>query len=146
MKSINEVRLLGNVTKDPEIRETANGHKVATFSIATNYVYMKGETKVEEPEFHNIVIWGKLAEVVEKYVKKGAPLHVSGRIKQRSWDKDDGTKAYRTEIICDDMIMVGGKKEGSSIPPITEDDLPEFAATPKRIQGTEEIDIQDIPF
>jgi len=107
MKSINEVRLLGNVTKDPEIKETPNGKKVATFSVATNYVYKNaaGE-KVEEPEFHNIVIWGKLAEVVEKFVRKGAPLHISGRIKQRSWDKDDGTKAYRVEIIASDMIMV----------------------------------------
>lgn len=146
MKSINEVRILGNVTKDPEIRETPNGHKVATFSIATNYVYKNaaGE-KIEEPEFHNIVIWGKLAEVVEQYVKKGAPLHISGRIKQRSWDKEDGTKAYRTEIIASDMIMVGGKREGSSIPPITEDDLPEFSDKPKK-QIEETINIEDIPF
>jgi single-strand DNA-binding protein len=89
MKSINEVRLIGNVCKDPEVKTMQSGNKIASFSIATNHSYTnKAGEKIEEPDFHNIVAFNKLAEIIEQYVKKGHPLYVAGRIKNRSWQDD----------------------------------------------------------
>jgi len=109
--SINKVILVGNVGRDPEIRHLDKGVAVARFSLATteNYTSKTGE-KVSNTEWHNIVAWRGLAEVVEKYVKKGSQLYIEGRLRTRDYDKD-GVKHYATEINADTMQLLG-KREG----------------------------------
>lgn len=116
MASLNKVQLIGRLGKDPETRNFDNGSQVANFSVATDESYKnkKGE-KVESTEWHNIVIWGKLAEVAVKYLNKGDQVYLEGKLKTRSWEKDGVTK-YITEIWVDNMVMLGGKKEGNSSP------------------------------
>lgn len=111
--SVNKVILLGRVGKDPEIKDV-NGKKVASFSLATSEKYKdkSGEVK-ESTEWTNIVIWDKLAEVVEKYVKKGDMLYVEGKLKTRSWDSD-GVKKYATDVVVNTMQMIGSKQGQSS--------------------------------
>lgn len=137
---INKVILVGNVGKDPETRHLDNGVAVTTFSLATSETYKNKEgQKVTNTEWHNIVLWRGLAEVAEKYVKKGNPLYIEGKIRTRSWDDKDGNKRYTTEIVADIMQMLGSKQSNeeaaSSAPenastanieniPAEEDDLP----------------------
>ena len=110
---INKAFLIGNVGKDPEIRRFENGVK-ASFSLATSETYTpKGGEKVTQTEWHSIIAWGKLADIVERYVKKGQPLFVEGKITYRSYDDRDGNKKYITEINASNIQMLG-KKEHSS--------------------------------
>lgn len=134
----NQALLVGNLGKDPEVKTLPNGDKVANFTIATSETWKdKQGQKQERTVWHNIVCWRGLAEVVEKYVKKGDRVLVTGRIDNRSYDKQDGTKGYISEIVVDNLRMLGGKRgEGESagadsktraelppgVPP--EDDLP----------------------
>ena len=117
---INKVILIGNVGKDPEVRHLDSGVAVASFSLATSETYRnKDNQKVTNTEWHNIVVWRGLAEVAEKYVKKGNPLYIEGKIRTRSWDDKDGNKRYTTEIIADTMQMLGAKQsneESASAP------------------------------
>lgn len=114
MAGINKVILVGHLGKDPEVRTLENGTKVATFSLATSESYKdKNGNKVEKTEWHNVVVWRQLAEITEKYVKKGQLLYIEGKLRTRSWEKD-GQKHYTTEIVADQMTMLGGKKEESS--------------------------------
>jgi single-strand DNA-binding protein len=110
--SINKVILVGNVGKDPEIRHLDSGVAVANFPLATseNYTAKNGD-KVESTEWHNIVAWRGLAEVVEKYVTKGRQLYIEGKIKTRSWDDKEGNKRYTTEIVADVMQMLGTRAD-----------------------------------
>lgn len=137
---INKVILIGNVGKDPEVRHLDSGVSVASFPLATSETYRsKDGQKVTNTEWHNIVVWRGLAEVAEKYVKKGNPLYIEGKIRTRSWDDKDGNKRYTTEIIADIMQMLGSKQSNEdnaasqheSAPevdvenmPAEEDDLP----------------------
>ncbi|HZL09177.1 MAG TPA: single-stranded DNA-binding protein [Prolixibacteraceae bacterium] len=110
--SVNKVILVGNVGRDPETRHLDKGVSVANFSMATTETYTaKTGEKVSTTEWHNIVAWRGLAEVVEKYVKKGSQLYVEGRIRTRTWDDKDGIKRYTTEIYADTLQMLG-KREG----------------------------------
>lgn len=113
--SINKVILVGNVGKDPEIRHLDSGVAVANFPLATseNYTAKNGD-KVESTEWHNIVAWRGLAEVVEKYVTKGRQLYIEGKIKTRSWDDKEGNKRYTTEIVADVMQMLGNRADNQS--------------------------------
>ena len=110
--SINKVILVGNVGKDPEIRHLDSGVAVANFPMATseNYTAKNGD-KVESTEWHNIVAWRGLAEVVEKYVTKGKQLYIEGKIKTRSWDDKEGNKRYMTEVVADVMQMLGTRAD-----------------------------------
>lgn len=109
--SINKVILVGNVGKDVETKEVGNGNKVANFSLATSESYTdKQGQKQTVTEWHNLVIWGKLAEIAEKYVTKGQQLYVEGKIKTRSWEKD-GQKHYTTEIYVDNLQILSKKQE-----------------------------------
>ena len=128
---VNKVILVGTVGKDPEVRNTQN-NKVATFSLATNESYKdkNGEKKIVT-EWHNVVIWGKLAEIVEKYVKKGNHLYLEGKLSSRSWEDQNGTKRYITEVIVHSMTMLpsarksGEDRQGSSKETFSNnDDLP----------------------
>jgi single-strand DNA-binding protein len=113
MASLNKVMLIGNLGKDPEVRAIPSGVKVANFPIATSESYNdKSGQRVEKTEWHNIVMWRGLAEVAEKYLKKGNPVFIEGRLQTRSWDDQSGQKKYMTEIVADNMVMLGGRKDG----------------------------------
>jgi single-strand DNA-binding protein len=115
MASLNKVMLIGNLGKDPEVRAIPSGVKVANFPIATSESYTgKDGNRVEKTEWHNIVMWRGLAEVAEKYLKKGNPVFIEGRLQTRSWDDQNGQKRYMTEIVADNMVMLGGRREGGS--------------------------------
>src|SRR6187399_2347753 len=108
---INKVILVGNLGKDPEIRHLENNVSVATFTLATSETYKdKAGQRVEKTEWHNIVMWRGLAEVAEKYLKKGNPVFIEGKLQTRSWDDQNGQKKYMTEIVADNMTMLGGRK------------------------------------
>lgn len=111
MKSVNRVMLLGNVTRDPEVKSTTGGQSVATFGLATNRVWRDSEgEKKSLPEYHNLVAWGGLAEFAGQYVRKGKPLYVEGYLKTRSWDGGEGTKIFRTEVVVENIILLGPRE------------------------------------
>lgn len=114
-KSVNRVFLLGNVGKDPEIRSTGGGTQVASFGLATSERTKDGQGNWQDrTEWHNIVVYGRLAEIVRDYVKKGSKLFVEGRLQTRNWDDKEYTnrKVYRTEIIVSDLSLLSGRDEG----------------------------------
>lgn len=113
MKSVNKVILLGNVTRDPELKATTAGQSVATFGLATNRVWrdQSGE-KQSLPEYHNLVAWGGLAEFCANSVKKGKPVYVEGYLKTRSWDGPEGSKIFRTEIVIENLVLLGPRDIG----------------------------------
>ena len=114
MSGVNKVIILGNVGRDPEVRYTQNGTAVANFSIATSEVYggRDGGERKEQTEWHNIVCWGRQAEIAGQYVKKGRQLYVEGRLQTRDWVDPQGVKHYRTEIICRSFQLLGRRDEG----------------------------------
>lgn len=113
-KSVNKVILVGNLGKDPEVKYTPSGVPVAKFSLATNERYKdKGGEWQERTEWHNIVAWQRLAEIVGEYVKKGSKIYVEGRLQTSSWeDKQSGEKKYRTEIVVNDLVLLSGRGDG----------------------------------
>ena len=112
MAGINKVILIGNLGKDPEVRHLENGATVASFSLATTESYKDRDgKKVQQTEWHNIVVWRKLAEIAEKYLTKGSKIYLEGKIRSRSWEDKDGNKRYTTEIIGDTFTMLDGKKD-----------------------------------
>ena len=106
----NKVQLIGNLGNDPEIITLDGGRKLAKFSIATNETYknQKGE-KVTDTQWHNIVAWGKTAEIIENYVTKGKEVAVEGKLTLRSYDDKEGNKRYITEVVCNELVMLGSK-------------------------------------
>ncbi|UPA22749.1 single-stranded DNA-binding protein [Candidatus Peribacteria bacterium] len=108
MKSVNKVILLGNVTRDPELKATANGQSVATFGLATNRVWKDhtGE-KQSLAEYHNLVAWGGLADFCAQNIRKGKPLYIEGYLKTRSWDGPEASKIFRTEIVVENLVLLG---------------------------------------
>ncbi len=118
MAGINKVILIGNLGKDPEMFTTESGIKRAKFSMATTESYKsKDGAKVEETEWHSIILWRGLAEVAEKYLHKGSKIFLEGKIKTRSYDDKDGSKRYITEIYGDNFQMLDGKRDGDYAPP-----------------------------
>ncbi|PHS66918.1 MAG: single-stranded DNA-binding protein [Flavobacterium sp.] len=107
----NKVQLIGNLGNDPEIINLDSGKKLAKFSIATNdsYKNAKGE-KVQNTEWHNVVAWGKTAEIIENYVTKGNEVAIEGKLTTRSWDDKEGVKRYITEVVCSELLMIGNKQ------------------------------------
>src|SRR5437868_8564082 len=114
-KSVNKVILVGNLGKDPEIKYTPSGTAVAKFSLATNERYKdKAGQWQDRTEWHNIVAWQRMAEIVGEYVKKGSKIYIEGRLQTSSWDdKESGQKKYRTEVIANDLVLLGGRGEGA---------------------------------
>ena len=116
--SVNKVILVGNVGKDPEVRYLEGGTAVCSFPLATSETYRNRDgDRVTTTEWHNIVLWRGLAEIAEKYVKKGSQLYIEGKIRTRSWDDRDGNKRYTTEVIADTMQMLGRRTEESQAQP-----------------------------
>jgi len=107
----NKVQLIGHLGMNPEIKNLDASKKLAKFSIATNdsYKNAKGE-KIEDTQWHNLIAWGKTAEIIEKYLKKGNEVAIEGKLTNRSYDDKDGNKRYITEIVVNELLMLGGKK------------------------------------
>jgi single-strand DNA-binding protein len=141
MAGVNKVILIGNLGKDPEVRSIESGAKVATFSLATTESYKNKEgQKIDSTEWHNIVLWRGLAEVAEKFLKKGSQIYIEGKIRTRSWDDKDGIKRYTTEIIGDTFTMLGAKREEAPPPAVEPEHMP--TVTPPAAPGPED----DLPF
>jgi len=113
-KSLNVAMIIGNLTRDPEMRYTPNGKAVTSFGVATNREWTDSTgSKKDEVEFHNVVAWAKLGEICNQYLKKGTKVYVQGRIQTHTWDDQQGQKHYRTEIIADEMIILSGRADGA---------------------------------
>lgn len=156
---LNRATILGRLTRDPETRTTTSGITVTSFSVATSTVWTDAATKEkrEQTEFHNVVAWRRLGEIVAQYLRKGSQVYVEGKIQTRSWDGQDGSKKYRTEIVADNLIMLGSKAAGTAPaapaaaaaektieieePVIREEPAPKPAAP-----DAETISVEDIPF
>ena len=112
---LNKVSLIGNLIKDPLAKSLASGTEVALFTVATNHVWKDKETKEkkESVEFHSVVAWGNLANIINMYLTKGSKVYLEGRLKTRSWEDEDKKTHYKTEVVASDLIMLGGgaKKE-----------------------------------
>jgi single-strand DNA-binding protein len=115
-KSVNKVILVGNLGKDPEVKYTPSGVPVATFSLATNERFKdKGGEWHERTEWHNIIAWQRLAEIVGEYVKKGSKVYIEGKLQTSTWeDKQSGEKKYRAEIVARDLVLLGGGNGGQA--------------------------------
>lgn len=149
---LNKAILIGNLTRDPELKAIASGNKVCTFSIATNRTYKDSNgVRQEKTDYHNIVVWGKIAENVATYMKKGSQVLIEGRIETRSWDDAaTNTKKYRTEIVAD-SVQFGAKSSGGTGSP-SQAGGNSAASTKKEDEidtieyPEEQINSEDIPF
>lgn len=154
MLNLNRIEVIGNLTRDPELRYTPSNQSVASFAVATNRRYkdQAGNWVDSPPEYHDIVVWAALGERCNQVLKKGDRVFVSGRLQTRSWEKPDGSKGYKTEIVADTVIGPDqvNKNMGGSAPmadePAAESAAP--AAKPKKAAApqADEINIDDIPF
>ncbi len=140
--SVNKVILLGNVGKDPDVRHLEGGATVASFPLATSETYKnKSGEKVTTTEWHNVVVWRGLADVAEKYVKKGTQLYIDGRIRTRSYNDKDGNKRYITEIYADTLRLLGKKSDAGAAEPPVMDEKPEIDSI-----APEAGEVDDLPF
>lgn len=154
-RSLNKVMLIGNLTRDPEMRYTPQGTAVCTFGLATNrqWTTESGEKK-EDAEFHNLVAWNKLAEICAQLLKKGRKVFVEGRLSTRSWQGQDGTQKQRTEVVITDMVILDKKSDESTqsvdmgIPESQEAPAPAAAADklPDTPEPAADASDEDIPF
>ncbi len=150
---LNKALIIGNITRDPELRALPGGSKVCSFSVATNRVWKdKTGAKKEEVDYHNIVVFGRQAETAGQYLKKGSSVLVEGRMQTRSWDAADGQKKYRTEVIADRVQFGNRPAGGASSAPASSKPMPEDP-TAKDVPPAdtieypeEEINADDIPF
>lgn len=107
MRSINKVILIGNVTRDPDIRSTGSGQTVATFTIATNRTWMTRDgRKMQSAEYHDVVAWAHLADICKSHIRKSKLLYIEGYLKTRSWDTPEGIRKFKTEIVINDLVML----------------------------------------
>lgn len=171
--SLNRAQIIGNLTRDPEVRQTPNGVSVASFGVATNFRWTDQSGQIQERvEFHNIVAWRKLAEICAQYLHRGSKVFIEGKLQTRDWEGEDGVKRYKTEIVADNMIMLDKKGASSDAPqgakafesfasePAPEPALDEREAggikktskkaakkgEPVAADKDEDIDVEDLPF
>jgi single-strand DNA-binding protein len=154
--NLNKAMIIGNLTRDPEVKTTPQGTSVASFSVATNFVWTDASgQKQEKAEYHNIVAWRKLADIIGQYLKKGSKIYIEGRLQTRDWTGQDGIKRYRTEIVADNMIMLdraGGNQGGNYTPrsnASASTDLPTINQESPVVESqtdSDEIKLEDIPF
>ena len=148
MASVNKVILVGNLGRDPEVRYNPEGGAIANISIATTDTWKDKQSgeKQERTEWHRVVFFGKLAEIVGEYLKKGSPVYVEGRLQTRKWQDKEGQERYTTEIVADRMQMLGSRGGGSE-PMTRESPSKETASSGKAGKGTGFDDLEDdIPF
>ena len=140
MASVNKVILVGNLGKDPEVKKFDSGIKNASFSLATTEKYKnKSGEMVSNTEWHNIVVWGALSDVAEKYLRKGSQIYLEGKIKTSSWEDKSGAKRYKTEIYADSFTMLGVKDVQSNEPK-------KENATQTELSPNQDIDDNELPF
>lgn len=147
MASVNRVIVLGNCGKEPEVRYGSNGNAVCNLSIATSRSWKDKNSgdKVEETEWHRVVFYDRLAEIVGEYVKKGKPVYVEGRLKTRKWQDKDGRDVYTTEIVAESLQLLGGRDEGGQEQRRAPSPAPRPAPAPSQSRGFDDMD-DDIPF
>lgn len=141
--------IIGNLTRDPELRTTPNGQNVCNFAVATSSQWTDGSgQKQERTEYHNIVAWGKLADICSQYLNKGKKVYVEGRLQTRDWEAQDGSKRSRTEIVAENMIMLDRAGAPGSAPRSNEPTVTPTSPSPSVDKGVgdQEIRIEDIPF
>jgi single-strand DNA-binding protein len=148
---LNKVMLIGRLTRDPELRSTPSGKSVASFSIATSRQWTDAQgQKQKQSEFHNCVVWGKLAEVAQQYLRKGSQLYLEGRLQTRDWTGQDGVKRYRTEVVADNFIMLGSKPAGAGSfgggSSAAMNSEPSYQDAGPQEVVEEQIKVEDIPF
>jgi single-strand DNA-binding protein len=145
---LNKAMIIGNVTRDPETRSTANGQPVTSFSVATNLTWTdQSGQKQQKAEFHNIVAWRKLAEICGQYLKKGSKIYIEGRLQTSDWTGQDGNKRYKTEIVADNMIMLdskGAPTGNNSYAQSSQESEPVIQQEEE--SDDEEIKVENIPF
>ena len=142
--SLNKVQLIGNLTKDPELRQTPNGSSVCSFTVATNLTWKDANgQKQDKAELHNIVTWGKLAEICNQYLQKGKKVYLEGRLQTRDWEAEDGSKRYKTEVVAENMIMLS--QANSNYDSNSNSQSNDYAAQPSS-GGGDDISIDDLPF
>lgn len=146
---LNRVMIIGRLTRDPELRSTPTGKAVATIGLATNRVWVDGSgQKQKQTEFHNVVLWTKLAEIAHQYLRKGGKVYMEGRLQTREWTGQDGVKRYRTEIVGENMIMLDSRPAGSVGSPVvfaTTNESTIMSEAPQEVIE-EEVKVEDIPF
>lgn len=145
MAGVNKVILVGNLGKDPEVRHLESGVMVANFPLATTESYKDRNTgeRRQVTEWHNVVLWRGLAEVSEKYLKKGNQVYIEGKLRTRSWQDQEGNTRYTTEVIADNMTMLGGRPTEASDAPVTSATTSEAASS--NITAVSD-DSDDLPF
>jgi single-strand DNA-binding protein len=152
MASVNRVLILGNLTRDPELRYASSGTAVCTLSVATNRTW-KNKTsgeKEEEVEFHRVVLYDRLAEIAGEYTAKGKPVFIEGRLKTRKWEDKEGVTRYTTEVVAESMQLLGGRDDGERPQRGSADNRPRSGSgankpAPKSNTGFDDLD-SDIPF
>lgn len=112
---VNEVRIMGNITRDPELRSISTGTSVCNFSVATNRRYQQNDEWKEEVEFHNVVIWGQRAESFAQRARKGTRVYIEGRLQTRSWEDQNGSKQFKTEIVVNRIILIDRYEKGEGV-------------------------------
>ena len=151
--NLNKAMIIGNLTRDPEMRTTASGQSVVSFSVATNRVWVnQAGQRQEQVEYHNIVAWGKLAEICRQFLAKGRKVYIEGRLQTRDWVGQDGAKRNRTEIVTENMIMLDRGPQGTPSQANNTASSPSAAkpveeTTPPFEQASDEdINVETIPF
>ena len=149
MAGVNKVILVGNLGKDPEVRHLENGATVANFSLATTESYKDRNTgeRRDQTEWHNVVLWRGLADIAEKYLKKGSPVYIEGKIRTRSWEDKEGNTRYTTEIVGDQMQMLGRASDSRQ----DTGSAPQAASAPAQPQAAKTapeaaVEEDDLPF
>ncbi len=144
MAGVNKVILVGNLGKDPEVRHLESGASVANFPIATTESYKdKNGNRQDQTEWHNIVLWRGLADIAEKYLRKGSQVYIEGKLRSRSWEDKEGNTRYITEVVGDNMTMLGGGNRGESSAAPAESSSPKPKSKPSLEDGDE---ADDLPF
>ena len=144
MAGVNKVILVGNLGKDPEVRHLDNGRAVANFPLATSETYKnKQGERVTNTEWHNIVLWTPLAEIAERFLKKGGQVYIEGKLTTRSWDDQDGNKRYTTEVVGREMTLLGSRADSSGGAP--QESMANNAAE-SPVSNIPEDDTDDLPF
>jgi single-strand DNA-binding protein len=143
--SINLAVITGNVTRDPELRYTPSGSAVCSFGVATNHSIKKGDQWEDIPTFHNIVVWGKIAEYIANTVHKGMKVSITGRIDNRQYDAKDGTKKYISEIVADTVIPFTDRKSSGDMPSVTQNDQGKSESTVTEEKVEEKVEDIVIP-
>ena len=145
---LNKVQIIGNITQDLELRQTPNWQNVCSFWVATNRSWTDSSwARQDQAEFHNVVLWWKLAEIANQYLQKGKKVYIEWRLQTRNWESQDWTKRYRTEVIWENMIMLDSRSAGDFVWNTSNTPGNDTPATKKTwSKDEEEISVEDLPF